>query len=88
MSDYESLDYLQTGFDPSSLTVPRLRSILVQYNVHYPSSAKKPELIDLFNENIVPQARKIVSARARAKRTSKGITDADLRTARSPVMRI
>lgn len=77
MSDTESLDYLQTGFDPSSLTVPRLRSILVQYNIPYPSSAKKSQLVEIFQENVLPQSRKILSARARARRTSKGITDAD-----------
>ncbi|RDW85091.1 hypothetical protein BP6252_02681 [Coleophoma cylindrospora] len=77
MADMDSLDYLQTGFDPASLTVPRLRSILVSHNIPYPASAKKSQLIDIFTENVVPQAHKILSARARAKRTSKGITDAD-----------
>lgn len=77
MSDTESLDYLQGGFDPSSLTVPRLRSILVQYGVSYPSSAKKTELVQLFNDQILPQSRKILNARARARRTSRGIVDAD-----------
>ncbi|TAQ89238.1 hypothetical protein B7494_g2446 [Chlorociboria aeruginascens] len=76
-SDTDSLDYLQTGFDPSSLTVPRLRSILVSHNISYPSSAKKPQLIEIFTEHVLPQSHKIISARARARRTSKGITDAD-----------
>lgn len=77
MSDTDSLDYLQTGFDPSSLTVPRLRSILVSHNIPYPASAKKPQLIEIFIETVLPQSRKILSARARAKRSSTGITDAD-----------
>ncbi|KAH8905396.1 hypothetical protein BR93DRAFT_787449 [Coniochaeta sp. PMI_546] len=77
MSDNESVEYLQTGFDPKSLTVPRLRSILVAHNVQYPSTAKKPQLIDLFNEHVMPQSRKILAARARVKRMSKGIVDAD-----------
>ncbi|TVY85474.1 Inner nuclear membrane protein SRC1 [Lachnellula suecica] len=77
MSDTESLDYLQTGFDPSSLTVPRLRSILVSYGIEYPSSAKKPQLVQIFTDKVLPQGRKILSARARARRTSRGITDAD-----------
>lgn len=77
MSDTDSLDYLQTGFDPASLTVPRLRSILVSYNVPYPASAKKPQLIQLFEEHVLPNSRKILNARARARRTSKGITNAD-----------
>jgi len=73
----ESLDYLQKGFDPSSLTVPRLRSILVSYNIPYPSGAKKPQLIEIFTDKVLPQSRKILSARSRARRTSKDITDAD-----------
>ncbi|KAI9053684.1 hypothetical protein LZ554_002638 [Drepanopeziza brunnea f. sp. 'monogermtubi'] len=77
MSDTESLDYLQTGFEPSSLTVPRLRSILVSHDVAYPSGAKKPQLIQIFTDEVLPQARKILSTRARARRTSRGITDAD-----------
>jgi hypothetical protein len=77
MSDTESVDYLQTDFDPWSLTVPRLRSILVTHNIHYPSQAKKPQLVDLFNEHIPPQSQKLLATRARAKRTSRGIVDAD-----------
>ncbi|TGJ84084.1 hypothetical protein E0Z10_g4706 [Xylaria hypoxylon] len=77
MSDSESVDYLQPGFDPKGLTIPRLRSILVAHNVPYSSSAKKAQLIEIFNEQIVPQAKKILNARARAKRSSRGIFDAD-----------
>ena len=77
MSDTESVEYLQTGFDPSSLTVPRIRSILVSHNIPYPSGAKKPQLIQIFEDNVVPQARKILAQRARAKRSSMGIVDAD-----------
>ena len=77
MSDTDSLDYLQSGFDPSSLTVPRLRSILVSHSIAYPSGAKKPQLIEIFTDNVLPHSRKILAARARARRTSKGITDAD-----------
>ena len=67
--------YLEPSFDPSTLTVPRLRSILVAHNVNYPSSAKKGQLIDLFNEHVVPQASKIRAASLRVKRTSRGIVD-------------
>lgn len=67
--------YLQPDFDPAALTMPRLRSILVAHNVNYPSSAKKGQLVDLFNEHVLPQARKIRSANARVKRTSRGIVD-------------
>jgi hypothetical protein len=73
-SDTE-LDYLSPDFDPSTITAPRIREILVAHDVHYPASAKKSQLIEIFNENIVPQARKILSAHRRIKRTSRGITD-------------
>lgn len=76
MSD-DSLDYLQQGFDPATLTVPRLRSILITYNISYPANAKKPQLIQIFTDRVVPQARKILATKARAKRTSEGIVDAD-----------
>ncbi|KAI9792750.1 MAG: inner nuclear membrane protein enriched at telomere/subtelomere region [Piccolia ochrophora] len=71
------LDYLSPDFNPASLTVPRIRSILVAHGVDYPSSAKKPQLVEIFSNTVVPQARKILSARSRIKRTSKGITDVD-----------
>lgn len=77
MSDTESVDYLQGGFDPWSLTVPRLRSILVTYNVSYPATAKKQQLVDLFNDKVAPQSKKILAQRARAKRSSYGIVDAE-----------
>lgn len=68
-------EYLEPEFDPSALTVPRLRSILVAHDVNYPSPAKKGQLIDLFNEHVFPQARKIRSASLRVKRSSKAVVD-------------
>ncbi|KAH9845640.1 sister chromatid separation protein [Teratosphaeria destructans] len=65
--------YLQPGFDPNSLTMPRLRSILVAHNVPYPASAKKQLLVDTFNHHVRPQARSLRNASARVKRTSRGI---------------
>lgn len=76
MSDTE-VDYLQPDFDPTSVTMPRLRSILVSHNVPYPATAKKAQLVEIFNENVTPQAKKILDRRARAKRSSMGITNAD-----------
>lgn len=76
MSDTE-VDYLQPDFDPASVTIPRLRSILVSHNIQYPATAKKAQLIEIFNENVVPQAQRILNRRAKAKRSSMGITNAD-----------
>ncbi|KAI4860337.1 Man1-Src1p-C-terminal domain-containing protein [Hypoxylon rubiginosum] len=84
MSDSESLEYLQPGFDPKTLTIPRLRSILVAHNVPYTSSAKKGQLVEIFKEQIVPQSKKILAARARAKRSSKGIVDAESQSSSNP----
>ncbi|KAK6598447.1 hypothetical protein H4I95_09057 [Botrytis cinerea] len=42
-----------------------------------PRTAKKAELVDIFNKDLKPQARKILNERASAKRTSRGIVDAD-----------
>lgn len=85
MSDYdsESVDYLQADFDPWSLTVPRLRSVLVTHDVPYPSQAKKPQLVELFIQHVVPQSKHLLAARARAKRSSRGIVDADSQSATS-----
>ncbi|UKZ77533.1 hypothetical protein TrVFT333_005256 [Trichoderma virens FT-333] len=69
-------DYLQDGFDPRSVTVPRLRSILVTHNVEYPATAKKPQLIELVEQYILPQVPKLRAQRARAKRSSMGIVNA------------
>lgn len=71
----EEFPYLQPGFDANSLTVPRLRSILVAHNVAYPSSAKKSDLISLFNAHVAPQARKLLTAQAKTKRSTRGIVD-------------
>lgn len=71
----DDLDYLEPGFDPNSLTVPKLRNVLVTHDVTYPSNAKKPQLVQLFNEEVIPQARKLLSARRRLKPSSRGIVD-------------
>lgn len=71
----DELEYLQPDFDLGSLTVPRLRSILVNHDVSYPASAKKSQLISILEDEVLPQARKILRDRERVRRTSAGITD-------------
>ena len=73
-SDAE-VEYLSPNFDPNSLTVPRLRAVLVSHDINYPASAKKSQLIDIFSHELLPRSRKILAARSRIRRTSKGITD-------------
>lgn len=71
----DELDYLQPEFDLTTLTVPRLRSILVNHDIPYPASAKKSQLIGILQDEVLPQARKLLSDRDRVRRTSAGITD-------------
>ncbi|KAF9889251.1 inner nuclear membrane protein enriched at telomere/subtelomere region [Aspergillus nanangensis] len=71
----DELDYLSADFDLNSLTVPRLRSILVSHDISYPASAKKAQLIRILEEEVLPQAKNLLRERERVKRTSDGITD-------------
>ena len=71
----DELSYLSPDFNPTSITIPKLRSILVAHNIPYPSSAKKSQLVQLFKDNITPKARNILAAQSRIKRSQKGITD-------------
>ncbi|CUM46071.1 unnamed protein product [Debaryomyces fabryi] len=45
-------------FDPKSLKVAQLRGILNEYDISFPSNAKKTDLIKLFNDEIKPNASK------------------------------
>src|SRR5688572_6576060 len=74
MADIE--DYLQEGWNPNSVTIPKLRSILVTHNVDYPSTAKKAQLVQLVTDEVLPQAARLRAQRARAHRTSFGIVNA------------
>lgn len=77
-SDTDSNDplaYLYPDFDLNSLTVPRLRSILVNHDVTYPASAKKAQLINILENEVLPKAKKMLRDRERVRRTSKGITN-------------
>ncbi|KMP01024.1 hypothetical protein CIRG_01164 [Coccidioides immitis RMSCC 2394] len=78
MSSFDSGDelaYLMPGFDLNSLTVPRLRSILVSHDVPYPTSAKKAQLINIVESEVLPKAKQLLRQRDRIKRTSEGIID-------------
>lgn len=75
MSDSAVPDYLHAEFDPSSLLVPRLRSILVSHNIPYLSNAKKPQLIEIFTTKVLPLSGKIIAS-SKAKRSSRGIRNA------------
>lgn len=67
--------YFDPNVDSSKITIPELRSILLKHGVTYPSSAKKPQLVALFNDQVLPQAGKIQRTHARTKRSTRGIED-------------
>ncbi|KAJ4375015.1 inner nuclear membrane protein enriched at telomere/subtelomere region [Neocucurbitaria cava] len=67
--------YFEDGVDANKITVPELRSILLKHGVTYPSSAKKPVLVGLFNDAVLPQAAKVQRAHAHTKRSTRGIVD-------------
>ncbi|KAL9129637.1 MAG: hypothetical protein Q9217_001955 [Psora testacea] len=71
----DDMDYLQPSFDPNSITMPRLRNVLMTYGIQYPPSAKKFQLVEIFNQELKPKAKKLLAAQDRVRRTSKGITD-------------
>ncbi|KAI5958481.1 SRC1 [Candida margitis] len=55
------MEYLQPGFDPSSLKVAKLRNILNLHGVDFPSSAKKAELVSIFEKEIVPRGPELLA---------------------------
>ena len=69
------LEYLQPSFDPNSVTMSRLRNIFLTHGIQYPNTAKKPELVEFFKQELKPRAKKILAERDCIRRTSKGITD-------------
>lgn len=69
--------YLQPGFDPNSFKVAELRNILLEYDIHYPSAAKKGQLVDLFNKHIAPRAQSILVQRNQIRASSRGIVSVD-----------
>ncbi|CAI6335441.1 unnamed protein product [Periconia digitata] len=73
--------YFDPNVDPSKILVPELRSILLKHGVRYPASAKKPALVSLFVEQVLPQASKLQRDYARTKRSTRGIEDVPSSTA-------
>ncbi|KAH7889731.1 Man1-Src1p-C-terminal domain-containing protein [Phlebopus sp. FC_14] len=52
-------EYLNTDFDPASLTVSQLLGILGYHNVRFPTPYTKPKLVQLFLDEIKPKAAKL-----------------------------
>ena len=74
----EKGEYLERDFDPNTLTVPHLLSILTFHNVRYPTPYNKTKLVQTFNEEIKPRATKFKKDRLKKESSiasSHGITD-------------
>ncbi|KAF1945691.1 hypothetical protein EJ02DRAFT_337949 [Clathrospora elynae] len=67
--------YFADGVDANKITVPELRSILLRHGVTYPSSAKKPALVSLFSDVVLPQKSQVQRVQAHTKRSTRGIVD-------------
>lgn len=52
----EPAEHLAPGFDPRTLKVSQLRSVLLQYSVPYIATAKKQDLVALYETSIRPRA--------------------------------
>lgn len=69
--------YMQPDFDANTLRVAELRGILVEHDIDYPSSAKKAQLVELFNEHVAPRTKRLLGARSKVKASSRGIVNAE-----------
>jgi len=75
-STSDELKYLQPSFNPASFTTAKLRNVLNKHEIDYPSDAKKPQLITLFNEHIAPNAAKWLDDCKNVEPSADGIVDA------------
>ena len=65
--------YLQWNFDPKTLRVADLRRILIFHDIDFPSLAKKSQLVNLFLENITPEAETLLWQKQNIRPSNKGI---------------
>ncbi|TKY90418.1 hypothetical protein EX895_000416 [Sporisorium graminicola] len=68
-------EYMREGFDPGSLTMPQLRSILVEHEVPFSSAARKADLVEHFNHEVLPKTASIRKKNASIVASSSGIID-------------
>ncbi|KAJ9476955.1 Inner nuclear membrane protein SRC1 [Pseudozyma hubeiensis] len=68
-------EYLREGFDPHTLTMPQLRSILVEHDVPFSSAARKADLVDHFTDNVLPKLSSLRKKNASVVASSSGIID-------------
>ncbi|KAJ7582750.1 Man1-Src1p-C-terminal domain-containing protein [Mycena floridula] len=71
-------DYLESDFDPTSLTVSQLLGVLSFHSIEYKAPYSKGKLVQLFNEQIRPKASKFKKERIKKENSiasDEGITD-------------
>lgn len=68
-------DYMREGFDPNSLKVAQLRGILVEHEIPFNSVARKADLVDLFNREVLPKTASLRKKNASIVASSSGIID-------------
>ncbi|KAG8763790.1 inner nuclear membrane protein enriched at telomere/subtelomere region [Ceratobasidium sp. 423] len=71
-------DYLKSDFEPSTLTIPHLLSVLTYHGIKYPSPHTKGKLIEVFNNELKPRSAELLrerQAREHKKPSSDGILD-------------
>ncbi|KDN51478.1 hypothetical protein RSAG8_00023, partial [Rhizoctonia solani AG-8 WAC10335] len=71
-------DYLKPDFEPSTLTIPHLLSVLTYHGIKYPSPHTKGKLIEVFNNELRPRSTELLKereTRERKKPSPDGIYD-------------
>lgn len=64
MSDpFENDAYLSPSFDPSILRVAELRRIFIENSIDFKSTAKKAELVQIFDDEVRPRAESFMRAK-------------------------
>ncbi|TBU50689.1 Man1-Src1p-C-terminal domain-containing protein [Dichomitus squalens] len=71
-------DYLKPDFDPASLTIAQLLGVFGHHNIRYPAQYNKSTLVRLWNEEIKPNAKRLLKERIKrenSQASEDGITD-------------
>lgn len=54
------ISYLQKDFDPHTLKVNQLKKIFIFHDIYFPTSAKKAQLIEIFEQQVTPNSNKLM----------------------------
>ncbi|GAA5876148.1 hypothetical protein JCM8547_003380 [Rhodosporidiobolus lusitaniae] len=69
--------HLLPGWDSAKAKVAELRGILLEHDVPFPSNAKKPDLVSLFEKHVRPQAAALLAQLSSVRPSTHGILDGD-----------